>query len=220
MIPTLDTVIEHSGAKYSSGQKQLVCLARAAISKCKILVLDEATANMDTETEKMLHNVINELFSDCTILTIAHRLHSIVTCDKVIVLDNGNIVEFDDPKVLLNNKQSVFHKMCEDSKMDWNISRISGFFYGFHEKIPIFSSLLLHKAFCDCSFSMRNIELDLKGTVWVYGILEAVVLSSNMTKVYIDIELLYLFIIKNKSKISSFDYIGNKYFWELWLVKF
>lgn len=118
MVPTLDTMIEDSGAKYSSGQKQLVCLARAAISKCKILILDEATANMDADTDKMLHKVIHEIFAEFTILTIAHRLHSILNCDKVIVLDKGNIIEFDDPKVLMTIKSSQFHKMCQDSKMD------------------------------------------------------------------------------------------------------
>lgn len=118
MVPTLDTMIKDNGAKYSSGQRQLVCLARAAISKCKILVLDEATANMDAETDKMLHNVISDIFFDCTVLTIAHRLHSIMSCDKVLLLDNGNVVEFDDPKILNNKKDSLFHKMCEESKMD------------------------------------------------------------------------------------------------------
>lgn len=118
MVPTLEMMIEESGSKYSSGQKQLVCLARAAISKSKILVLDEATANMDPETEKMLESVIDEIFSECTILAIAHRLHSILKCDKVLVLNNGTIVEFDDPKVLLANKSSLFHQMCEESKME------------------------------------------------------------------------------------------------------
>lgn len=118
MVPTLDTMIEKSGAHYSSGQKQLVCLARAAIAKCKILVLDEATANMDAETDKMLHDVIEDIFSDCTILMIAHRLHSILRCDQVLVLSNGSIVESDDPKVLMQKKDSLFQKMCEESKMD------------------------------------------------------------------------------------------------------
>lgn len=118
MVPELSTIIEDSGAKYSSGQKQLICLSRAAIGKCKILVLDEATSNMDPETDKMLHSVISELFSDCTILSIAHRLHSILNCDKVLVLDNGKVVEYDDPKLLMNRDGSLFHEMCKDSKMD------------------------------------------------------------------------------------------------------
>lgn len=80
--------------------------------------MDEATANMDAETDKMLHRVIEEVFSDCTVLTIAHRLHSIFDCDKVLVLDNGRVIEFDDPKFLKNEKGTLFHKMCEEFKMD------------------------------------------------------------------------------------------------------
>lgn len=119
MFPTLETLIEDSGAKYSSGQKQLVCLARAALSKCKIVVLDEATSNMDAKTDKMLNEVVKEIFSDCTILTIAHRLHTIMECDKVIVLDSGKLVELGSPKVLRYEKGSRFYKMCQESKMDW-----------------------------------------------------------------------------------------------------
>lgn len=118
MVPTLETMIEDSGSHYSSGQKQLICLARAALVKSKILVLDEATANMDTETDEMLHDIIDEIFTDCTILMIAHRLHLILNCDKVLVLDNGNIVEFDHPKNLLNKQDGLFRKMCEESKME------------------------------------------------------------------------------------------------------
>lgn len=118
MVPSLDTVIENNGAKYSCGQKQLVCLARAAMADCKILVMDEASANMDADTEKILGDIINEIFSECTILMIAHRLNSIVNCDKVLVLDKGQIVEFDSPKLLLNKNDSLFKKMYEDSKAD------------------------------------------------------------------------------------------------------
>lgn len=118
MVPSLDAIIEDSGSHYSSGQKQLFCLARAAISKSKVLVLDEATANMDAETDKMLHDIIFEVFSDCTVLMIAHRMHLILNCDKVLVLDKGNIVEFDDPHTLVNREGSLFSKMCQESKME------------------------------------------------------------------------------------------------------
>lgn len=118
MVPSLEKIIEDSGSRYSSGQKQLICLARAAIAKCKIVVLDEATANMDADRDKMLHDIVYDVFSDCTILMIAHRMHLILKCDKVLVLDKGNVVEFDEPKTLLNNPESLFHKMCQQSKMD------------------------------------------------------------------------------------------------------
>lgn len=115
-VPSLETMIDENGINYSSGQKQLVCLARAAIAKCKILVMDEASANMDQKTEKILYDVVNEIFSDCTILMIAHRLHLISNCDKVLVLDYGNLIEFDNPEVLKNKEDSLFRKMCMESK--------------------------------------------------------------------------------------------------------
>lgn len=118
MIQDLSTLIDDSGTTYSSGQKQLICLARAAIARCKLLVLDEATANMDAQTDKMLHGVIAEIFPECTTLSIAHRLHSILNCDRVLVLDNGKIVEFDKPKILISQKDSIFRAMCEETKMD------------------------------------------------------------------------------------------------------
>lgn len=92
----------------------MICLARAALSKSKILVLDEATANMDVESDKYLHEVVEDIFADCTILMIAHSLHLIMNCDKVLVLDKGRIVEFADPRSLLKEKDSTFHKMCQE----------------------------------------------------------------------------------------------------------
>ncbi|CAH1982549.1 unnamed protein product [Acanthoscelides obtectus] len=118
IISSLDMTIQDNGSNFSSGQKQLICLARAVIGNCKIVVLDEATANMDPVTDKMLHAVIDEVFSDCTILTIAHRLQYILDCDKVIVMDNGELVECNSPKELLQDQSSLFYKMCKQSKKD------------------------------------------------------------------------------------------------------
>nr|CAH7727811.1 unnamed protein product [Callosobruchus chinensis] len=118
IIRNLDMTIQDNGSNFSAGQKQLICLARAVIGKCKIVVLDEATANMDPFTDKMLHGVIEEVFSDCTILTIAHRLQYIMDCDKVIVMDNGELAECGNPKDLLQNQSSLFYKMCKQSKRD------------------------------------------------------------------------------------------------------
>lgn len=118
LIPSLEMTIDDNGNNFSAGQKQLVCLARAALGKFKIVILDEATANMDSVTDKMLHKVIEEIFLDCTILTVAHRLHSVIDCDKVLVMNKGEMVEFDSPKVLIKDKSSAFHKMCEESKID------------------------------------------------------------------------------------------------------
>ncbi|KAJ8931650.1 hypothetical protein NQ314_015402 [Rhamnusium bicolor] len=117
LVPSLDLEVKESGASFSAGQKQLICLARAALGKYKIVVLDEATANMDSVTDKMLHGIIEDIFVDCTILTIAHRLHSILNCDLVMVLDNGELIEFDNPKKLLQNKSTHFYKMCRETEM-------------------------------------------------------------------------------------------------------
>ena len=97
----LDTDMTISASVFSAGQKQLICLARAILMKLKVLILDEATANVDMETDEFIQRKIMELFKDCTILTIAHRLVTIANYDKVIVMDKGQMVEFDSPYKLL-----------------------------------------------------------------------------------------------------------------------
>nr|XP_023024510.1 probable multidrug resistance-associated protein lethal(2)03659 [Leptinotarsa decemlineata] len=113
-ISNLDNVIG-SVSNFSCGQKQLFCLARALLRKSKILILDEATANMDHETDARLHKTISQHFTDCTVFIIAHRLHSILECDKVMVLDKGVLIEFDDPLSLLENENGIFHKMVKQA---------------------------------------------------------------------------------------------------------
>merc|ERR1712168_1649261 len=92
------------GINLSVGQRQLVCLARTLLKKTKILVLDEATAAVDLETDELIQATIRKEFSDCTILTIAHRLNTIMDSDKVLVLDAGRVKEFDSPAGLLADK--------------------------------------------------------------------------------------------------------------------
>lgn len=108
-------VISESGENLSVGQRQLLCLARALLRKTKILILDEATAAVDLETDDLIQRTIRAEFKDCTVFTIAHRLNTIMDSDKVIVLDKGLIVEYDKPNVLLNLKNGVFQQMAKDA---------------------------------------------------------------------------------------------------------
>ncbi|XP_071175210.1 multidrug resistance-associated protein 1-like isoform X1 [Mytilus edulis] len=101
------------GGNLSVGQRQLICLARTLLRKTKILVLDEATAAVDMETDELIQKTIREEFKDCTILTIAHRLNTILDYDKVMVLDQGLIKEYDSPDSLLKDKTTVFYGMAK-----------------------------------------------------------------------------------------------------------
>ena len=113
----LDHEITEGGDNLSVGQRQLVCLARALLRKSKILVLDEATAAVDVETDELIQQTIREQFKDCTIVTIAHRLNTILDYDKIIVMDKGQIIEHDKPENLLKNDESVFYSMAKDAKL-------------------------------------------------------------------------------------------------------
>ena len=81
----------------------------------KVLILDEATAAVDLETDDLIQATIREEFSDCTVLTIAHRIKTILDNDRVLVMESGNIKEFDQPDVLLSDKESAFYKMAKDA---------------------------------------------------------------------------------------------------------
>ncbi|NXM87606.1 MRP2 protein, partial [Oenanthe oenanthe] len=107
-------LVSEGGENLSVGQRQLVCLARALLRKAKILILDEATAAVDLETDNLIQTTIRSEFADCTVLTIAHRLHTIMDSNRVMVLHAGQIVEFDSPEELLT-KQGVFSAMAKDA---------------------------------------------------------------------------------------------------------
>lgn len=99
----LEFKIKESGTNLSVGERQLICLARALVQKSKIIVMDEATANVDFRTDRLIQQVIRHKFKDSTVLTIAHRLNTIMDYDKVLVLDDGQVVEFDKPEVLMRS---------------------------------------------------------------------------------------------------------------------
>lgn len=100
--------MSEGGSNFSVGQRQLFCLARAVIRKSKILVLDEATANVDNKTDELIQMTIRRKFSECTVLTIAHRLHTVMDSDKVLVMDEGRAVEYGHPYELLQKKAAFY----------------------------------------------------------------------------------------------------------------
>nr|QFR37211.1 ABC transporter [Cyberlindnera americana] len=112
----LDVKLSEGGSNLSVGQRQLMCLARALLIKSTILVLDEATAAVDVETDEIVQDTIREAFKDRTILTIAHRLNTIMDSDRIIVLDKGSVKEFDTPENLLKNKEGIFYSLVNASK--------------------------------------------------------------------------------------------------------
>ncbi|KAI9282335.1 P-loop containing nucleoside triphosphate hydrolase protein [Sporodiniella umbellata] len=111
----LTTTVNEGGKNFSQGQRQLLCLARALLKRSRIVLMDEATASVDFETDKAIQKTISTEFAESTILCIAHRLHTVIEYDRILVLDKGNIVEFESPLTLIENTESIFHKMCRNS---------------------------------------------------------------------------------------------------------
>uniref|UniRef100_A0A7S2SAV0 ATP-dependent transporter ycf16 n=1 Tax=Eucampia antarctica TaxID=49252 RepID=A0A7S2SAV0_9STRA len=116
----LDEQVAEGGENFSQGQRQLLCIGRSILRKPKVLVMDEATASIDNSTDAIIQSMIRENFKDATVLTIAHRLNTIMDSDRVLVLDDGVIVEFDTPKNLLSKAEGYFKSMVEKSKAAQN----------------------------------------------------------------------------------------------------
>jgi len=112
----LDEMVAEGGENFSQGQRQLLCIARSLLRKPKILVMDEATASIDNETDAIIQRMIRENFQDATVLTIAHRLNTIMDSDRILVLDDGHIAELDTPENLLAKESGHFKAMVEKSK--------------------------------------------------------------------------------------------------------
>mmetsp|Transcript_20744 Transcript_20744/g.29812 ORF Transcript_20744/g.29812 Transcript_20744/m.29812 type:complete len:1497 (+) Transcript_20744:45-4535(+) len=113
-IRTLQDRVEDNGANFSVGQRQLLCIARALLSKAKVIIMDEATAAVDVETDAAIQQTIREEFAYATCLTVAHRLNTILDSDKVMVMDKGKVAEYDTPQKLLANPKSLFYALVEN----------------------------------------------------------------------------------------------------------
>lgn len=113
----LNQSVEDDGANFSLGERQLIAFARALVRDSKILILDEATSSVDYETDSKIQSTIVREFGHCTILCIAHRLKTILNYDRILVLDKGEVKEFDTPINLFNTEDSIFQQMCERSNI-------------------------------------------------------------------------------------------------------
>lgn len=116
----LDSSVSENGENWSMGQRQLVCLGRVLLKKSKILVLDEATASVDTATDNLIQQTLRQHFTDSTVITIAHRITSVLDSDMVLLLDQGLIEEYDSPTTLLEDKSSSFAKLVAEYTMRSN----------------------------------------------------------------------------------------------------
>ncbi|XP_045472548.1 probable multidrug resistance-associated protein lethal(2)03659 [Harmonia axyridis] len=112
---SLNYQVMERGSNCSVGQRQLICLARALIRNNKILLMDEATANVDPGTDTLIQKTIRKQFSLCTVITVAHRLNTVMDSDRVIVMDSGQIIEFDHPHLLLQNPTGTFYRMIHET---------------------------------------------------------------------------------------------------------
>ncbi|WVZ55421.1 hypothetical protein U9M48_006081 [Paspalum notatum var. saurae] len=110
----LDSPVLENGDNWSVGQRQLIALGRALLKQAKILVLDEATASVDTATDNLIQKIIRSEFKDCTVCTIAHRIPTVIDSDLVLVLSDGKVAEFDTPQKLLEDKSSMFMQLVSE----------------------------------------------------------------------------------------------------------
>ena len=118
----LDASVAEAGSNLSVGQRQLLCMARALLRNSRILLLDEATSSVDNNTDSVIQATIRQAFAQCTVLTIAHRLNTIIDSDKIMLLDRGNLREFDHPHTLLETKGSAFAALVDNTSKGSSIA--------------------------------------------------------------------------------------------------
>ena len=111
----LDHVVAEGGANLSQGQRQLLCLARAILHRSRLVLFDEASSSIDYHTDELITHTIQDAFSDSTVITIAHRLRTIIDYDHVLFLEGGRVVEFGEPAALLDDSESRFYKLGQSA---------------------------------------------------------------------------------------------------------
>ena len=123
----LDMEVIDNGSNFSLGQRQLLCMGRALLRNSRVLMMDEATASVDMDSDALIQKTVREAFSECTTLTIAHRLNTIMDSDKILFLDSGKVAEYDDPETLLKNATGDFSRLVEKSgkTQEKNLKRIA-----------------------------------------------------------------------------------------------
>ncbi|XP_010059945.2 ABC transporter C family member 10 [Eucalyptus grandis] len=110
----LDSMVVEDGSNWSMGQRQLFCLGRALLRRSRILVLDEATASIDNATDLILQRIIRAEFADCTVITVAHRIPTVMDCTKVLAISDGKLVEYDEPMKLVKREDSLFGQLVKE----------------------------------------------------------------------------------------------------------
>jgi ATP-binding cassette subfamily C (CFTR/MRP) protein 1 len=132
----LNAEVQENGRNFSLGQRQLLCLSRAFLRKSSVLVLDEATASLDQDTDHFIQQTLRRAFAQCTIITIAHRLHSIIDSDRILAMATGRVVEFDKPTTLLEQPNSFFSKLVDQAGDQRDVLRSMVFEHA-RKKLPV-----------------------------------------------------------------------------------
>lgn len=114
----LNSDISENGENLSMGERQLISIARSILKPTRIVLVDEATANIDVKTESIIYKAMNEAFKNSTVITVAHRLNTVINSDRILVLEGGLLKEYDNPQVLLKNPNSFFASLYNESQKE------------------------------------------------------------------------------------------------------